>query len=225
MKNILVMSAVAVALAAAFAPGDARAQAAGSLQVSIGANNIDPKVSSGDLSASSLPGTKIDVKDASSVIAIFTYMVTDNISVETFIGAPYKHDIIGAGAIAGVGKIGSVRQLSPTVIGQYRFGESSSAFRPYVGLGLTYTYFFHEEGSGTLTALTNPGGPPTELRAKNAWGISPQIGATYSFDAHWFVNASVIKTFIKTTSHLSTGQSIDTKLDPLAVNVSIGYRF
>ena len=97
--------------------------------------------------------------------------------------------------------------------------------RPYVGLGLTYAKFYGEEGSGTLTALTNPGGTPTRHKVDAAWGLSPQIGTTLLINDKWFVDASVIKTFLKTTTHLSTGQSITTKLDPLAFNLSIGYRY
>ena len=107
-----------VAVAAAVVGGAAHAQSAGNWSVSIGANKIAPKVKSGDLSAPSLPGTKIDVKDATAGFATFTYMLTDNVALQTFLGGPYKHDIVGAGAIDGVGKIGEVRQVSPTVVAQ-----------------------------------------------------------------------------------------------------------
>jgi outer membrane protein len=147
------------------------------------------------------------------------------VSVEGYVGLPYKHDIVGDGTIAGVGKIGTVKQVSPTVFAQYRFMEPKSPVRPYVGLGLTYTKFYGEEGSGALTALTNPGSTPTRTKVDAAWGLSPQIGTTLLINDKWFMDASVIKTFLKTTTHLSTGQSISTKLDPLSFNLSIGYRY
>ena len=215
---------VAAALLALTA-GAANAQSAGSLQVKIGVNQISPQVDSGNLSAPSQPNTKIDVKSATSAILSGTYMLTDHVSVEGYVGLPYKHDIVGDGTIAGVGKIGTVKQVSPTVFGQYRFLEANSKVRPYVGLGLTYAKFYGEEGTGALTALTNPGGPATRHKVDAAWGLSPQIGTTLLINDKWFVDASVIKTFLKTTTHLSTGQSISTKLDPLAFNLSIGYRY
>jgi len=213
------------AVAAVLVGGTAHAQSAGNWSVSLGANNISPKVKSGDLSAPSLPGTKIDVKDATAAFVTFTYMLTDHVAVQTFLGGPYKHDIVGAGAIEGVGKIGEVRQVSPTVVAQYRFLEAQSPLRPYAGLGVTYAYFFKEQGSGALTAITNPGGTPTRVNADNAWGLSPQLGAVYAFNDRWFADLSVIKTFIKNTTHLSSGQSIDAKLDPLSVGLTVGYRF
>ena len=222
LKTVLKASLLAVLVAAA-AP--ASAQRAGTMMFKIGVNQIDPQVSSGNLSAPAMPGTKIDVDAATSVIFTGTFMLTDNVSAELYVGLGYKHDVVGAGAIAGVGKLGTVKQVSPTLFAQYRFREAGDLFRPYVGLGLTYAYFYGEEGSGTLTALTNAGGPPTRLSVDPAWGLSPQVGAQYAFDRHWFADFSVIKTYVKTTNQLSSGQSIDTKLDPISVNLSLGYRF
>lgn len=219
------LSTLVAAATLSLVAGAASAQSAGSIQVKIGVNQISPQVSSGDLSAPSFPGTKIDVKAATSVILTGTYMLTDHVSFEAYAGLPYKHDVVGAGAIAGVGKIGSVKQVSPTVFAQYRFMEANAQLRPYVGLGLTYAHFYGEEGSGTLTSLTNPGGTPTRLKADSAWGLSPQIGATVRLNERWFVDASLVKTFLKNKNTLSTGQSIETKLDPLSFGLSIGYRY
>jgi outer membrane protein len=203
----------------------AQAQTAGTWMVKAGLNRIAPQVTSGNLSAPGLPGTKIDVQEADSLIVTGTYMITSHWSAEFFAGLPYEHDVTGDGAIRGVGRIGTVKQISPTVIAQYRFGEPAARFRPYVGLGLTYAYFYGEEGSGALTALTNPGGRPTQMSVDSAFGLSPQIGASFWLTPKWFLDVSVIKTYLKTTSHLSSGQSIDTKLDPLSVGLSIGYRY
>ncbi len=213
------------ALAGLLIAGAAQAQSAGSWAVKFGVNQISPQVSSGNLSAPSLPGTQVDVKSATSVILTATYHLTEHVSFEGFAGLGYKHDVVGAGTIAGVGKLGTVKQISPTLFGQYRFLEASAPLRPYVGLGPTYAYFYGEEGSGTLTALTNPGGTPTRLSVDAAWGISGQVGATWALRDRWYLDASVIKTYLKTTNHLSTGQSIDVKLDPVSVNLSVGYRF
>ena len=223
MKHGLEQLAFAVAMCTA--GGAAMAQSAGTWMVKGGVNHIAPHVTSGDLSPPSLPGTKVDVKSATSAIVTATYMWTDNVSLEMSIGLPHKHDIEGTGAIQGVGKLGSVKQVWPTLFAQYRFLAANAALRPYVGLGLTYAHFYGEEGSGTLTALTNPGGPPTKLSTSSAWGLSPEIGVSFKLNERWYVDASVIKTFIKNHTDLSTGQRIETKLDPLSTNVSLGYRF
>jgi outer membrane protein len=154
-----------------------------------------------------------------------TYMITADISVEALGGLPYKHDIVGAGAVAGVGKIGSVHQVSPTVLLQYRFMAADAPLRPYVGAGPTFAKFYGTKGSGALTAVTNPGGPPTTIGGDTEWGGTIEAGANYKIDKHWFIDAAVLKTFISTKATLSTGQSTSAKLNPIAINASIGYTF
>jgi outer membrane protein len=224
MKKQSIASAL-VATAALCGAGAAHAQAAGDVMVQLGWNKIMPKVKSSDLSAPSLPGSQINIKSASALFATLTYMVTEDISIEALGGLPYKHDIVGAGAVAGVGKIGSIHQISPTVLLQYRFLSADGPFRPYVGAGPTFAKFYGTKGSAALTAVTNPGGPGTTIGGDTEWGGSLQAGANYKIDKHWFVDASVIKTFISTKATLSTGQETKARLNPIAINASIGYTF
>src|SRR3954463_8969768 len=188
MKKQSIASAL-VAAAAACGAGAAHAQAAGDVMLQIGWNKIMPKVKSSDLSAPSLPGSKIDIKSASALFITATYMITNDISVEALGGLPYKHDIVGAGAVSGVGKIGSIHQISPTVLLQYRFLAADGPFRPYVGAGPTFAKFYGTKGSGALTAVTNPGGPPTTIGGDTEWGTTIQAGANYKIDKHWFLDA------------------------------------
>ena len=224
MKKQSIASAL-VATAALCGAAAAHAQAAGDVMVQLGWNKIMPKVKSSDLSAPSLPGSQINIKSASALFATLTYMVTEDISIEALGGLPYKHDIVGAGAVSGVGKIGSIHQISPTVLLQYRFLSADGPFRPYVGAGPTFAKFYGTKGSAALTAVTNPGGPGTTIGGDTEWGASLQAGANYKIDKHWFVDASVIKTFISTKATLSTGQETKARLNPIAINASIGYTF
>jgi outer membrane protein len=219
------LAATLIAGAALVAAGSAQAQSAGQWQFKAGWNKIMPKVESGDLSAPSPPGTKVDVKSDSALILTATYMVTDNFSTEFLAGLPYKHDIVGDGTIAGVGKIGSVHQISPTLMAQWRFLEPQAMFRPYVGLGVTYAVFYDTEGSAALTALTNPGGPPTTISGDHAFGGTGELGVTFKVNEQWFVDAAIMKTYITSNTTLSTGQTIEVKQNPVVVNLSVGYRF
>ncbi len=222
---VALLRAAAAAAVMAASGSAALAQSAGTWMIKGGFNGIAPAVKSGDLSAPSLPGSKVDVASANSLIATATYMLTNNTSVEFVAGLPYKHDIEGAGSLAGVGKLGSIKQISPTVFAQYRFMAPTATVRPYLGVGLTYAYFYGAEGSAALTALTNPGGAPTRLSSTSGFGLSPQMGVTVQLHERWFLDASIIKTYLKNSTTLSTGQKIDTALNPLSTNVSVGYRF
>jgi outer membrane protein len=219
------VASILVAAAAFAAAGGAQAQQAGTFSVKLGWNKIMPKVESDDLSAPSLPGSKIDIHSASALIVTASYMFTDAIGIEALGGLPYKHNIYAAGAVEGVGKIGSIHQISPTLLLEYRLLAADAPFRPYVGAGPTFAKFYGTKGSAQLTAVTNPGGAPTTIGGDTEWGGTVAAGARYRIDSHWFLDAAVFKTFIKTKAELSTGNEIHAKLNPVSINASIGYTF
>jgi outer membrane protein len=205
--------------------GSALAQKAGSFSASIGATHIAPSVSSGNLSAPSLPNSKIDVNANTLITGAVNYMVTDSIAVHVPIGNGFKHDISGDGAIAGVGKLVETKALPITLIGQYRFLDANATFRPYLGAGLSYVRFYKEHGTGTLTALTNPGGPATGAKFDSKLAPTLQIGGIYNINDRWYLDASYAKTFLKTRATLTTGQTIDVTLNPNAYCLQVGYKF
>src|SRR4051812_29035582 len=106
--NVVKLMVAAGALALA---GSAAAQSKGQFTVSVGANQLKPDVESGPISAPALPNSIGDVGKDTQPVAVITYGLTDNISVETAIGTPYKHKIYGAGAIAAGGQLGTVEAL------------------------------------------------------------------------------------------------------------------
>ena len=223
LNSVVKMLLAGAAIAAA---SGASAQSAGQWTVAAGANKITPKVDSGDLSAPALPGSKGDVGSDTQPVVVIAYGLTDNITVETLLGTPYKHKVSGAGAIAGTGQLGTIQALPPTVFLQYRFFQPSAMVRPYVGVGITYAYFMKETGSGRLSALTDPGSPtPTTFSIDNKLAGSLQAGLVVNINERWFANASLVKTFLKTDVHFSTGQTQRMKLDPQAVLVAVGYKF
>ena len=220
------VATAAVCLAGLALAGAAQAQSAGSIIVRAGATQIKPDVTSGDLTAPSFAGTQADIKANTQPTAGITYMLTDAISLDLPLAAGFKHEIVGAGAIDGVGKIGEVKALPVTLLGQYRFLGAKSAFRPYVGFGPTYAKFYKARSTAALTALTG-GTPsnPTTINVQSKWAATVQLGASYAVAPGWSVDASVLKTFLKTRTTLSTGQTLDATLDPLSISFGIGYKF
>jgi outer membrane protein len=201
------------------------AQSAGTWMGRVGLTNITPQVTSGDMTAPSFPSTKADVGGDTQLSGGITYMYTDNIAIDIPVALPFKHKLKGAGALAGAGQIGEVKALPFTVFGQYRFNEASSVFRPYVGLGLTYAYFFGESGSSALTAMTNPGGSATKLSVQSKFALTPQLGFTYVLTDKWTLDASFSQTLLKTRTSFSTGQTLDATLNPNTISLGIGTRF
>lgn len=208
------------------ASGGALAQSAGSLVVYGGAAQTDLRADSGELPPPSLPGSRIDLKKASTFAGGVTYYWTDRISIDIPVVAPYRHDILAAGALAGVGKLGSVQYVPVTLTAQYRFGDADSALRPFVGAGVTYGHFSKAKATAALTGVTG-GTPanPTTLTLKRKLGTTVELGASYNVTKDWSASLSVGKTFIKTDARLSTGQNFETSLDPVSIRFGIGYRF
>ena len=222
LHSAIKLLAVTAAMALA---SSASAQSAGQWTAKVGVNEITPKVDSGDVSAPALPGTKGDVNSSTRPVFVFAYGLTDNISTELDLGLPYKHTLTGAGAVQGIGKIGTVEALPPTLFIQYRFFEPSARVRPYVGLGVTYAYFQKATGSGQLTALTNTGGAPVTFKIDNKVAGTAQIGVAVTISERWFADLTVAKTKLKTKVNFSTGQTQDMTLDPQAVMIGFGYKF
>jgi outer membrane protein len=216
---------LSIAAALLLATGYASAQKAGALSLEIGITKLAPQVSSGDLSAPAFPGTKADVSSDTALSGAANYMLTDNIAVNVPLGLGFKHDISGASRAAGFGKLAQVRALPITVLGQYRFGDASAKFRPYLGAGLTYAKFYKETGSAALTALTNPGGAPTTLSVGSKIAPAFQVGMVFDINDKWFVNAHYVKTFLTVKTTFSTGQTQDIKLNPNAFSAAVGYKF
>jgi outer membrane protein len=215
-----------IAVAAILTTSTAFAQTAGTWMARVGVTTIAPQVSSGFLSAPDyMGGTKADVSSNTQISGGITYMYTDNLSVDVPLALPFKHQIIGDGALKGAGDLAEVKALPFTVLLQYRFMEPNAKFRPYVGLGATYAYFYDATGSGRLTATTNPGGAPTSLSVDSKWGLTAQIGASISLNDKWFVDLHYSKTNLSTTTNFSTGQHLDIALDPVSYGIDVGYKF
>lgn len=219
VKLLLVPALLACAAAA-------HAQSAGTWLARVGGTTITPNVSSGDLTAPSLAGTKASIGNSSRLSGGITYMVNDNLAIDVPLAIPFQHDISGDGAILGAGKIGDVKALPATVLAQWRFLEANAPVRPYVGAGLTYAAFYGAKSTSTLTALTG-GTPsnPTTLSIDSKWAPTFLIGASFQVGGGWFIDAAYTYTPLSTRTTLSSGQTLDATLNPSSVSLAVGMRF
>ncbi len=223
--NAKLIGRIALCVGVGSIGGLVQAQSAGAFLGRVGANVVMPQVQSGELSRPAPPNTRIDVGQASALGGGLTYFVNDHWSVDLPLSLPLESTIKGDGAIAGSGDIGKAKVLPVTVFAQYRFLDAGARWRPFVGLGLTYANFLGEQGNGTLTGLLNPGGAPVTLKIEDKFTLTPQVGVTAFVTPRVFVEAMVAKNWLKTRSTLSTGQTIDVRLDPVTVGLYVGYRY
>lgn len=202
--------------------GNAAAQTSGTWSGKVGYNHFFPQVKSGDITG--VPNGKVDVGNGGALFASAAYMLNEHVSAELAFGVPPKLDIKGKGSIAAAGKIADAKVWSPILMLQYRVGAPEATFRPYIGVGATYTRYSDVTTTPVLSMLTNPGGQ-TSASIDHAWGVVAQLGATYNLNDRWFVDGSVVPMRVKTTARLSTGQSVDVSVNPVLVNIALGYRF
>ena len=123
--------------------------------------------------------------------------------------------------------ISTVRQWAPTVFFNYKFLAPSSAFRPFVGLGINVTRFKARTTAAGDTLYAD--GAKPEISLSDSIGPAIQVGASYKLDKNWSINASVAtakvnnKLTIVTKSGLRQESAF--RFNPTALTATVGYSF
>ncbi|MDO9618471.1 MAG: OmpW family outer membrane protein [Pseudomonas sp.] len=218
-------------LALAIAAPLAHAHQAGDIIVRAGAITVDPQESSSDIWVGALgtdvAGTKATLDSDTQLGLNFAYMLTHNIGIELLAATPFSHNV-GVkgmpGGFAGLnGKLGELKHLPPTLSVVYYPLDASSAFQPYVGAGINYTWFFDTKLSSEAEGKGFSG-----LDMKDSWGLAAQVGMDYMLTDNIMLNAQVRYIDIETTgtTHiLGDKVNVDVDVDPFVYMVGLGYKF
>lgn len=140
-----------------------------------------------------------------------SYFFTPNIAAELVLTHPQTVNVTLNG-----GDIGKVRVLPPSLVLQYHFTDLG-AFKPYVGLGVNYTWFNKNKGLA---------GGVAEVE-RSSFGLAAQVGADFELSKNLYLNVDVKYIQMATDVKLSaTGAKVG-KLDlnPITAGVGVGYRF
>ncbi|WAC29097.1 OmpW/AlkL family protein [Ancylobacter sp. SL191] len=162
-------------------------------------------VSGSDLSYSDSVVPELDI----------TYFFTKNWAAELILGVT-PHDINGEGSLSSLGKIGEVWLLPPTLTLQYHFTDFG-AFKPYVGAGINYTFFFDQQADSA-----------DSLDVHDTWGWALQVGFDYMLDEHWGINVDLKKLFLQPDFDVTVAGTPLTgtaDLNPWIVGVGVTYKF
>jgi outer membrane protein len=220
------------------------AQSAGSIFFTAGWFHLAPQDSSSPLKLTSVggsptnitfPNTGAGISNADTLGLTAGYFITDHIATEFEFGIPPKFDLSGTGSLAGFGKVGSVKQWSPTLLFKYFFFEPQAKFRPYLGIGVTRTSFSDAKITNAAFESAALGGP-TSAEASTVWEPVFNVGFTYSFTEHWFAGFSVSYIPMSTTGTFTTQSQTPVgtltrrseakiTLDPIVTYLRVGYRF
>ncbi|MDD0816172.1 outer membrane beta-barrel protein [Curvibacter sp. HBC28] len=235
-KSLGGAAALTLALAGLHTQAQAQSQ---DYTVRVGYSNIAPHSSASDATGPFLfkpnSGISLEVKNESTLFFSVARKIDDRFEVELALGLPPTHDVtaklnpsIVPGYVVSAYQgqtIARIRQLAPTVFLNYSFGDSSSALRPFVGLGLNYTRFDERRSTPTGNSLN---GGPTDIQLSDSWGLAAQVGLDYRINDKWSIHGSVATARVKTKLTATTAGAarvMDINFHPVVLTVAAGYRF
>jgi outer membrane protein len=209
MKKLLHFLALGAALAAtvpAFA-----AESPWSLRV--GATYLDTANHSSAFTALStfFPANSITVESKWMPEFDVGYAFSDTWRAELVLTIPQTHEV----KLKGFGKLGSFKELPPTLLVQY-WPKLSESFHPYVGAGVNFTLIWDDK----LAA-----GPAVLNLDTYSVGVAAQGGFDWKLNDRWSFNANV--KWMVLQSDVSTGGAklTSVQVDPWLFSFGARYRF
>lgn len=188
----------------------AAAQDAGDLFVRARAIYVAP-----DASATTSIGGTVDIDNKLVPEVDFTYFIADNIGLE-LIAATAKHNVNAIGTAVGDAPLGNAWLLPPTLSLQYHI-QTGTGFKPYVGAGVNYTFFYSEKAAGGIIS---------DINLSGSFGYSLQAGVDIEINENMFFNVDVKKLFLSTDASINGGTiTADVKIDPWIIGAGIGTKF
>jgi len=189
-------------------------------------------VSSTDISGPFTPaGLSTDTRDLSTLYVGYVRKLSTHWVAELALAIPPLSKTTGVGP-ATVGSvpyndqvIAKVRWLAPTALAEYQFFDDSSAWRPYIGVGVNYTTFY--DRSSTLAGNEASGGP-TRISLTSSVGPAGTIGIVWHPTRHLEINGSYSAAMVNSRMTTDTAGVIRTAkihFNPTPFVLSVGYSF
>lgn len=196
LKSLLLATTLAVA------SGPALAQSQGDFLLGLGVTGVLPKSDNG-----TLPGAgnaKLDIENGYAASITAEYFVRDNVGIELLASTLFKHDYKLNGT-----KAGDFKLLPPTLSANYHF-DTGSAWKPYVGAGVTYAYVRDESGPATVD---------------NAWGFGVQAGFDYAVSNSGFVRLNARYINVKNDVKVGGTKIGEAEVNPFVLTAAYVFKF
>jgi outer membrane protein len=191
-SNIRIPVLLVAALVAAHAPAQAQSQT-----VKAGFIRYDVHSKTNGVTGVGIPpGADAEVGGATTVFASYEIELKPNVGVELVLGVPPKITAKATGSVAFLGEVLTARNVAPTLLFNYHFGDKDATLRPYLGLGVNYTRF-----SDIKTPYA------WDVKLRDSVGLAAQVGADYRLGKHWGLFGSVARVDVK-SKLVATGATV-----------------
>lgn len=209
------------------------------------------------------PGTSASVGSADTLALTYTRFLTHHWALKIEGGIPAEFELSGAGVVAPTGITGALfnvdlgdpannplataRQWSPAILLQYYFRGAEAKWRPYVGAGISYTWFTDVElkdafsddlnqqfGAVLALAAGKPGATRTDAEASTSLDPIINAGLAWALSENWGLSSSISFAPISTTATINITAEDGTRLarsrtdidtNPLVMSLFLNYRF
>ena len=161
-------------------------------------------------------GADASIGSATTLLGTWEREVAPNLGIELVLGVPPTIKAKGAGTVAFLGEVLSAKNVAPTVLINYHFGDAGNALRPYVGIGVNYTRF---------TDAKTPYGWKVSL--SDSWGLAAQVGVDYALGSQWGLFASIGTAQVKSDLVAVGASVLRSTIDfrPVTYAAGVAYKF
>lgn len=144
-----------------------------------------------------------------------SYFMSDRVSMELLAARPIEQRI----SVSGLGNVGAMIQLPPTVTLRYHFAPNQT-WQPYVGAGVNWVSDFDGDALGGSK----------ELRSEGTSGYALQAGVYYELSDRWMLNletrySNLDLALRDRSASSSVNASSQSNLSPMVTAFKLGYRF
>ena len=204
-------------IAATLLSGTACAQSNGLNTLKMGVIYYKPNAQTTGINGLGVPpGADAEIGSATTLLLTYERELAPNVGIELVLGVPPTITAKGSGTVPFLGEVLSAKNVAPTLLVNYHFGDAGSALRPYLGLGINYTRF---------TDTKTPYG--WQVNLSDSWGLAAQAGIDYALSKQWGLFASVGAAQVKSDLVAIGASVLRTTIDfrPITFAAGASYKF
>lgn len=207
----------AIALGAALLLGSGAALAQQNI-VKVGLTRYDTNARTNGIRGIGVPpGADVETTDATTAIFVYERLLDPNLGIELVLGIPPRIKANATGTVAFLGNdVLSAKNVAPTLLVNWHFGQPGDTWRPYVGAGINYTKF-----ASVRSTLAD------DVKMGDSVGAVVQAGIDYRLTKEWSLFASVARVDVKSKVVAAGATVLETKVDfrPMVYSFGLAYNF